>query len=137
MAKVATPSALVGEAYAIIKERDAKIAELLVISEKLIALGAGRYCDEADPKLLCTVVAAIADSTGAVSYSLTDPLAAREIAGIAYGKLFDRVVAYFPAKGFADLVPKFLTPAKAAKLLSLCLVPGKAISGKRAHILWK
>jgi len=49
--------------------------------------------------------------------------ASRKIAGVAFGKLFDRDVVYSPVKAFRDVAEKLLAPAKVKKLISLCEVP--------------
>ncbi|MGA3170362.1 MAG: hypothetical protein ABSE62_05055 [Chthoniobacteraceae bacterium] len=137
-AKLPTVSSLVGEGHKLIAERNAKIGEILVLEQMLIALGAGRYCDETEPGLMCTAVAAVPGSIGPVSYTLSDEQAARKLSGdIAFSKLFDRTVLFAPCQAFSDVAPKLLTPAKARDLVQLCLVPGKVNNGKRAMVLWK
>lgn len=135
-----TQTQLVVEGLHLIAARDAAIAELRAIDEKLIALGAGRYCSDEDGKSpIATVVGAVPGSVGASSYALRskeDEEGAREIAGDQFKTLFDRTVFYRPCAGFADVTPKILTPAKSRDLLELCYVPGSPISGKRAHVRW-
>lgn len=118
-------------------ERDRKIAELRAIEDQLIALGAGRYTD--GDGHIAQVIAEVPSSLGADSHALQskeDEEAAREIAGDVFKKLFDRVLFYRPCSGYAELAPKILTPAKANRLLGLTHVPGRPISGKRAHVRW-
>ncbi|MES2569602.1 MAG: hypothetical protein V4710_06055 [Verrucomicrobiota bacterium] len=133
-------SPLVSKARAIIAAIAVQTAALKETEDELIKLGAGRYCSESDEKIGCTVVAATEDTTGAVSYSLPSEVEgekiARDLAGISFGKLFDRSVVYTPCEGFELLAPKLLTPGRSLKLTQLCLVPGKVTKGKAAHLRW-
>lgn len=108
---------------------------LAKIDADLILLGPGRYADETG-KHVFQVIAATLSSTGAVSYALPEDgeEEARQLAGDKFGDLFERTVVFTPCKGFALVIPKLLTPAKARDLVALCEVPGKVTNAKNAYV---
>ena len=138
-AKPITFSPLVAKAYALLAEIAAKTEALSEIEAQLIKQGAGRYCDDGEMPRCCTVVAATAAITGAISYELPEGQEddARRLAGEKFGDLFDRRVTYSPCKSFEDITPKLLPPARAQKLIALCLVPGKEKKAKDSYVIWK
>jgi hypothetical protein len=143
MAKPPAPpikTPLVAKARAIITAIALQVTELKKIEKEIVDLGAGRYCDETNEAIGCTVVGATADTTGFVSYALPETAEseqiARKLAGEEFSKLFDRRVSYSPCEGFELLAPKLLTPARSGKLVNFCLVAGKVSPGKSAYIRW-
>lgn len=135
---------LIAEAEEIKKERDViaarlkdKDAELAAINDQLIAMGAGRYRDEADH--LALVIAAIEPQLAPDTFRLkpTDLDAARELSGDAFKKLFDRAEVFSPKSGFDAIAGAVLTPAKARDLIALTIVPGTLTGGRRAYVRWK
>ena len=135
--KSAVFNELVGEGLQLRNQIAGLLAELQIVQNKLIALGAGNYCDDRNNE--CTVVAATESKTGAICYVLPDDgeAKARELASDSFGDLFDRKVIFTPCQGFELVAPKLLTPAKARDIVNLCLVPGKTIQGKAAYVKWK
>jgi hypothetical protein len=127
---VVTP--LVTRRFALAQKLDDLKAEILAVDDSLIVLGAGGYADEEGRKLI--VVAASEGKAGEPSYVLPDESAARALAGEDFKSLFDRVVSFVPCAGFALVVPKFLTEARARKLVDLCFVPGKPATAKKAYV---
>jgi hypothetical protein len=142
-----------------ILDLDAEIAALeekrKVAADALIALGEGEYLDKTGERRLLVIVPSAPKPTfelypkkaledfcekAGVKKATNEQVAAffeareagaRKLAGIAFGELFNRLVTYSPVKGFADIVPKLLTPAKARNLLDFCRVHGEAA---KAHI---
>lgn len=124
----------------------AKIAALrAAAAQELISYGKGSYVDEADRKAIVIVPekvsvshdlyhkAALGEFCEELGIKKPDARAlkifrdardakARGMAGIAFGKLFDRVVLYVPAAGFPELAPKFLPAEKARTLVDFCKV---------------
>lgn len=111
-------------------------AELKAAENKLIESGPGRYQNEEGE--ICVVVSATQERTAECSYAIPDgdsPLdAAKNIAGDSFAKLFERKITYDPCEGFASVVPKLLTPARARAMLELCVIPGNVTSAKRAYV---
>lgn len=141
---VAEGLTLIAEAEAIAKERDAiavrlkaKDAELQAVNEKLIALGAGRYCDTENH--VATVVGAVPATMGADDFRLPKDgeALARELAGDNFLKLFQRKVSFSPRDDFRGLVLGRLTPKKAEELIALCIIPGQMQGGRRAYVRWR
>jgi hypothetical protein len=146
-----TPSPLVARIYQIEAAIAALASQRDAVAAELIALGAGEYSDEEARHAIVVV-----PTEESISYALgTKPAwqaflkakdvkkgnaklkveftaaqlsEARDLAGDAFGKLFDMVITYGPAKGFEDLVPKILTTAggrmsaKGRDLLALCKI---------------
>lgn len=135
-AKDALLTPLVAAGLRLRAQRDELLNQLAVVEAELIALGAGRYRDEENHT--CLVIAATAESLGPDSYFLKsqDEDDARTLALDSFPKVFDRHIRYTPCEGFANVVPKLFTPAKARDLLALCFVPGKTTPGKRAYLRW-
>ncbi|MEA3211317.1 MAG: hypothetical protein QOE70_4374 [Chthoniobacter sp.] len=147
----ATLTPLVAEGLALIArldakrlERDAKVAELLVIdaeltavNDALIALGAGRYRDEEGHTAL--VVAAKEATLSPDTFELRnadDEQLARVLAADKFKKLFDRHEYWSPKDGFGAIAGAILTPARARDLIALCLIPGQLAGGRRAYLRW-
>jgi hypothetical protein len=116
-----------------------QLLDFQTLTSQIVALGKGKHTG-ANPAHVVTVVAAYLGSEGEITYdeALTpESLAqARLIAGLAFSNLFDRVISYVPCKGFGDVTPKLLTPAKARHILTLCAVRGKGSAPKKPYILW-
>lgn len=131
-----TVSPLVAEAKALMKQRDELHAKILLLEGRIINLGAGTYSDGAGSN--CQVIGASAGSVGDPTYQLANESEedARKLAAGKFSDLFDRHVYFTPCKGFVDVAPKLLTPAKARDLIALCYVPGSISSGRRAYIKW-
>ena len=136
--KPATPEPLVAKLLELAQKVADAVAEAKAVEDQLIALGAGRYSHPDEPLKVCTVVAAVDASFGKPSYVLSseNEEIARKLAGESFSNLFEREVTYTPCKGFAEVVPKLLTPARAKKLAALCYVPGKPKAGQKAYIRW-
>lgn len=143
------PASIFNSQVARLYELDRQIetlkAERALTAKELIDLGEGQYVDGAGRKALVIV-----PTTYTTSYTLypakalaaflegkkvkkaTPALleefreaqeeAARKYTGDQFKALFDRSVIHEPTKGFADLVPKLLTTAKARDTLLLCQV---------------
>lgn len=127
---------------ALVADHDCRLkaldAEMAAIEAALIALGSGRYRDEAAHT--CTVVAGLEPTMSDDRFELKDAEAearARELAGDFWGKLFDRHVYWTPCDGFGAVAPKILTPAKARDIVALTLIPGQLGGGRRAYVRWK
>jgi hypothetical protein len=133
---------------------DAEIATLQerrkLAADSLIALGAGKYLDTSGERAVSVIMpeapaakfelyskealAAFLEKVGAKKPTPAQAEAffkgreegARELAGITFGKLFVRRVSFVTVKGFADIVPKLLTPAKARDLLDFCRIQAQA-----------
>jgi hypothetical protein len=116
-------SQLVDEAYAVHATLAAGQARLDEICGQLIALGRGDYAGS-DPAKVAKVIVPSAPTPG---YKLEpdNEERAREIAGENFGEVFVRKVTFSCEKAFEVVCQKFLTPAKAKKLLALCLVKRK------------
>lgn len=135
---------LIAEAEVIAKERDAiadrlkaKDLELQAVNEKLIALGAGRYCDPENH--VATVVAAVMATMGQDGFRLPNDgeERARALAGDDFLTLFQRIVRYEPREDFKGLVKGRLTPKRAEDMIALCIVPGQLGGGRRAYVRWR
>lgn len=94
--------------------------ELAGLEKHLCTLPPGSYRGE-DSREKANVIlpsSAIKPSPDAVA-------AVRKLVPAAlFGKMFERVVAHKPVKGLRDVAAAILTPAKAAKVIALCEVPG-------------
>jgi hypothetical protein len=114
-----------------------KQAELDKVNEQLVALGAGRYRDEADHT--CLVIDAIPHRMSDPSFVLKegDLGRAKELAGAAFRKLFSRHETFSPKTGFDGIAGAVLTPAKARDIIQLCLIPGVMGGGRRAYVKWR
>src|SRR5262245_18878461 len=129
-----TPEILVANLLALHQKRLDLAAQIAAQEQALIAIGAGTYVST-DGQSKLQVIGAVEGKAGEVSYGPPATVdLARKFAGDAFGKLFTRTEVFTPCEGFALIVPKLVTPAKAAKLLVLFEVTGKATSGKRAHV---
>lgn len=129
---------LISSAFAMRAEIAKRQLELDQAEADIIALGKGKHTG-AEPGHVVTVVAATPASTGAVTYKPLPPEheeAARKLAGVRFGSLFDRQVIYTPREGFAAIAGAVLTPARARDLVQFCEVPGKLNPGKRSYLLW-
>lgn len=122
------------EIDAALKEKSERLAK---IEEELLALGAGRYCD--DDGHTATVMAAITATMSPDKFRLKsdeDEKKARDIAGSLFSKLFQRIVYHVPREGFSGIAQAMLTPAKARDVIDLCRIPGELAGGRRAHVRW-
>ena len=149
---------LVTELYDLDAQIDELLAQKAAKSAELIKLGAGHYIEveEREPGAGKRKAIVVTPSAPKPSYTLypdahkkafleekevkkatpelleefaaAQEATARKLAGINFGMLFDRVVIYRPAPGFADLVPRLFAraTATASKLLLLCQVTKKA-----------
>lgn len=110
--------------------------ELKAVNDRLIEVGAGRYCNETGH--VATVVPELAATVQPDRYVLPEGglPAARELAGDAFRKLFDRTEIFTPRNGFDAIADILLTPKKAREIVAMCLVPGQPKGGRVAHVRW-
>lgn len=144
-----TESGLVAQLYDLDRQIEALQAEKAEIEAHLIKLGDGKYVERDIDKRLAQVITPAAPkptyslfpesakkafleakgvekSTPALDAEFAEAQVARakKLAGAKFPQLFDRVVSYVPARGYADLIPRIFPTAEATatKLLDLCRV---------------
>jgi hypothetical protein len=132
----ASAEGLVIDAFKLRRRMAADAERLEAIEQQIIALGAGDYAGGGDS---LKVIGAVAGAPGMVFYVLDgqDEEEAKKLAGEAFADLFLRKITFSPCEGFALVLPKLVTPAKARKLELLCKRVGKAASGKRAYVRYR
>jgi len=138
-AKPLTPAQIIDRAFARREQLADLEAEQAADLSTIIALGPGKHSGEGEGHEL-QVIAASYGSASTVYHELEETKEAeekaREIAGEHFAKLFDRVVCFRPAQGFADIARVLLTPAKLRDILLLCIRTRGGSSGRKAYITW-
>jgi hypothetical protein len=126
---------LVDAAFILRKEIAQAQLNLKEVEAALIERGPGKHSGNVDGHIV-TVVAAVEGHPGKLTYQLGPEAheTAKELAGAAFGQLFDRTVIYTPCEGFENVTPKLLTPARARDLLALCAKEGKPYAGSKAYV---
>lgn len=105
---------LVTEAFKLRARIKADGEKLKEITERLIAEGPGDYLGLNGEKASVIAPGPNLKPSAEVVESLRDSL------GDAFGKLFDKVVSYKPAKAFREIAGAVLSPAKAKKVIAQC-----------------